>query len=68
MIAYDSDHTANFEDDESYNGALRVELLTFQTNFANALPREISIYCFYCPMDSKAALVAAFDAKLGAFT
>jgi uncharacterized protein DUF1837 len=68
LIAYNSDHTANFEDDDSYNDALQMELLTFQRRVAGGLPGEISIYCFYCPMDSKAELTDAFDKKLGAFT
>jgi hypothetical protein len=67
LIAYDSDHTASFEDDESYNEALQEELLAFQETIARRLPRALSIYCFYCPMDSKDALIREFDRKLGAF-
>jgi hypothetical protein len=67
LIAYDSDHAAAFRDDDSYNEALWEELRDFQIRFATGLPRALSVHCFYCPMDSKEALTAAFDRKLGAF-
>lgn len=68
LIAYDSTNTANFEDDYSYESALRSELVVFQEMLGRGLPRQLSAYCFYFPMDSKASLITAFDQKLRAFT
>ena len=68
LIAYDSPHTAKFEDDRSYDSALRGELVAFQEMLNRGLPRQLSAYCFYFPMDSKASLITAFDQKLRAFT
>jgi hypothetical protein len=67
LIAYDSRHTATFDNDEAYNQALQAELQAFQKKIATGLPQSISIYCFYCPMDTKETLIREFDKKLGAF-
>ena len=68
MIAYDSDHTASFEDDATYDQALKDELSLLQNAIAKGLPNEVSVYCFYLPMASKETLVSAFDKKLGAYS
>jgi hypothetical protein len=67
LIAYDSENTASFADDATYDRALQPELKAFQQKIAEGLARSISIYCFYCPMDAKEALIREFDKKLGAF-
>jgi hypothetical protein len=67
LIAYDSDHAAQFDDEMSYNSALLDEISIFQDKFAKKFPSNLSIYCFYFPMDSKKKLVSAFDTRLGAF-
>lgn len=67
LIAYDSDHTLNYKDDNSYDENVLIEVETLQRRFKRKLPRSISVYCFYLPMSSKAALVRSFDKKLGAY-
>jgi hypothetical protein len=67
LIAYDSDHAAQFDDEMTYNSALLDEISIFQDKFAKKFPSNLSIYCFYFPMDSKKKLVSAFDTRLGAF-
>lgn len=67
LIAYDSSVTASFEDDASYNAALLKEFATFQKSLAG-LATNVSVYCFYFPMNSKQLLVDSFDKKLGGYT
>jgi hypothetical protein len=64
LIAYDSNHTANFIDGNSYDTNLLAECNHLHSKFQTKLPTEISAYCFYLPMDSKRHLIDAFDKKL----
>lgn len=67
LIAYDTKHAPSYEDDISYDTAIRAELTSFQAALSKTVPKEISFYSFYVPMDSKRKLIDAFDAKLGAY-
>jgi hypothetical protein len=67
LIAYDSASTSSFEEGNSYDTALRKEFEIFQKSLAR-LPTNISVYCFYFPMNSKKSLIESFDKKLGGFT
>jgi hypothetical protein len=67
LIAYDSQNTASFENEDGYNEKLLLEFAKFQTKFSEGIPEQVSAYCFYVPMDTKKKLIAAFDKKLGAF-
>ena len=67
LIAYDSESAASFSDGEVYDKGLLQEIKEFQSAFAMRLPADLSIYCFYFPMNSKEKLVSEFDRRLGAF-
>ena len=67
LIAYDCESSEKFLDDVSYDKSILKELEKFQSSFENKIAKEISIYCFYFPMDSKSKLIEEFDLKLGAF-
>lgn len=68
MIAYNSEHASSYQEDISYNNNILSEIMAFQKRFKGSLPKNISIYCFYVPMDSKQSLVASFDKKLGGYS
>lgn len=68
LIAYDSTKTANYQDDSTYDAALINEFASFQKALSQRLPSNISMHCFYFPMDSKQTLIRSFDKKLGGFS
>jgi len=68
LIAYDSRNTSEFSNDSDYNKAIEKEVLHFQASILKRLPTNVSIYCFYLPMNSKQSLIDSFDKKLGGFT
>jgi Cap4 SAVED domain len=64
LIAYDSERTSSYVDDQSYNDSIRRECDALHSRFSSRLPLEISIHCFYFPMSSKRLLIEEFDKKL----
>ena len=68
LIAYDSKSASQYEDGSTYDKSISAEIKTFQKRFKEKLPPDISVYCFYVPMDSKTELVKAFDKKLSGHT
>ena len=68
LIAYNSNHTAAYNDDITYNKRVLAEIEAFQKRFKQKLPNDLSVYCFYVPMDSKEALIRSFDKKLGGYS
>lgn len=69
LVAYNSPSAARYENDESYAESLIAEIARFQEALAARLSTtNISVYCFYFPMNEKKLLISEFDKKLGAFT
>ncbi len=67
LIAYDSHITATYIDDISYNDKLLTECNKLHNKFQSRLSSDLSVYCFYFPMDSKSLLIESFDKKLGGY-
>jgi len=67
LIAYDSANTASYNDDNSYDEALRTEITQFQRALSTKLRTNISLFCFYFPMSSKESLIDQFDRRLSGY-
>jgi hypothetical protein len=67
LIAYNSSSASSYRDEQSYDSALMSETTKLQKVLSAKLPTNISMYCFYFPMDTKEKLIASFDERLGGF-
>lgn len=68
LIAYNSPSSASYENSDSYNAQLRLEIETLQKILLKRLPSQISAYLFYFPMNTKQDLIEHFDRRLSGFS